>query len=100
MLDSLSKKKENQYIAQESVKFVNSLNHAHNAKKVDFPQGVLSSRRLCVKAPLAVFFGVTNPESTFKRFEDFLNAVDWASYEKIHQGFQSFDCVMNGKIEE
>lgn len=36
----------------------------------------------------------------FERFEDFLNAVDWASYEKIHQGFQSFDCVMNGKIEE
>lgn len=100
LLDSLSKKKENQYIAQESVKFVNSLNDAHNDKKVDFPQGVLSSRRLCVKAPLAVFFGVTNPESTFKGFEDFLNAVDWASYEKIHQGFQSFDCVMNGKIEE
>lgn len=99
LLDSLSKKKENQYIAQESIKFVKNLNDACNTKKVDFPKGVLSSRRLRIKAPLAVFFGVTNPERVFRKFEDFLNEVDWSSYENIHQGFKSFDYAFSDKTE-
>ena len=93
LLDSLNSVEENRYIVQRLREFVNSLSQDYDREKEKFPPSVLSSRRLRVKAPLAVFFGVTNPEGGFRRFETFLKEIDWSNYENIQQGFKVFDSV-------
>lgn len=100
LLDSLNSFEENRYLVDKSRKFVDTLVHDYDNKTAKFPPNVLSSRRMRVKAPLAVFFGITNPEGGFKTFEEFLNEIDWSVYENIHQGFKSFDCVFNSKTGE
>jgi hypothetical protein len=94
LLDSLNEIEENQHIVDKSRNFVNSLVQDYDNKAAKFPPNVLSSRRMRVKAPLSVFFGVTNPEGGFRTFEEYLKEIDWSAYENIQQGFKAFDSVL------
>lgn len=62
-----------------------------------FPAGLLQSRRLQIKAPLAVYFGVLNPERIFWKFEKVLNSVNWNQYRTVQNGLKAFDVVLNAK---
>lgn len=93
LLDALHEEEDNKYLVDESRKFVKNLYNAKQEGK-SFPDGVLKTRRLRTKAPLATFFGVVNPEGGFKRFEEFLNAVDWGKYEEVQKEFHIFDKVL------
>lgn len=99
LLNALSEKRKNSYIVQQSNEFVMHLMGTLNRWKLEgkteyFPDGVLKSRRLQTKAPLAVYFGIVNPERTFAKYEDILNSIDWSKYEKIQTDFMVFEDMM------
>lgn len=99
LLHALTEKRENTYLVQESNAFVAKLTEELHRQKLEghkecVPEGVLASRRSQIKAPLAVYFGVVNPERTFTKFDDILNSIDWSTYESIQTGFKAFDDVI------
>ena len=49
------------------------------------------SRRDKIKAPLAVFFGITIPERTFTNTNELLKSINWEKQETIRNIFKPFD---------
>lgn len=103
LLHSLAEKAENKYLVQQSEHFVEEIilmsDKGISTKKEAkiFPAGLLQSRRLQIKAPLAVYFGVLNPERIFCKFEKVLNSVNWNQYRTVQNGLKAFDVVLNAK---
>lgn len=94
LLNALQDDEDNRYLVEQSNSFVSHLIHKKQSGTVSFPYEVLQSRRLQIKAPLAVYFGVVNPERIFAKFEDVLGSIAWARYESINSGFRAFQSVM------
>lgn len=94
LLRALQDDEDNKYLAEQSDSFVNHLLDKKKNAAERFPKKVLQSRRLQIKAPLAVYFGIVNPERTFAKFEDVLESIDWIKYESINNSFREFEGVL------
>ena len=86
LLEALEKQEVNGFVARKSCEFVTEL-EGHKDELGPF----LSKRRLCVKAPMAVFFAITNPERAFHPFEDILLSVPWEKYNNVNETFALLD---------
>ncbi len=94
LLHALRDDEESEYLVKRSESFISDLIGEKKTGTASFPENVLKTRRLQIKAPLAVYFGVANPERTFDKFEEVLGSIDWAKYEAINNGFQAFESVL------
>lgn len=56
-----------------------------------FSDSYLSTRREQIKAPLAVFLGVTVPERTFDGMKKMMESIPWDNYQAIREMFAAFD---------
>lgn len=89
LLNALEEQENNRYLVQQSKNFVNELRN-----NMDLLNGYLSTRRLCVKAPLSVFFAITNPEKAYQPFKNIILSVTWEKYRVVQK---SFDLLNNFK---
>lgn len=88
LLDALSKKKGNSYIVEKSYQLIKKLVEEHgNISKDIFSDSYLHKRRDIVKAPLAVFLGITIPERVFAEQKKMLSDIPWGDYIKIQEDF-------------
>lgn len=86
LLSALEEQDQNRYLAQQSEIFVRGL-----IENREYLCSYLTNRRLCVKAPLAVFFAIANPERTFHSFDNILKSVSWEKYTTIRNAFHLLD---------
>lgn len=80
-------KSENEYLVVESENFVKKLINNH----VEFSDKYLKRRRDKIKAPLAVFLGVTMPEKSFLKEKDLFKAVPWENYISKSDSFKKLE---------
>ena len=86
LLDLLAEKEENKYLVKQRNNFVDSLKE--NREKFG---SYLCSRRLCVKAPMAVFFAIEDPDGSFDTKNSILLSVPWEEYSTVQKRFQALD---------
>lgn len=86
LLEALSEQRENNYIVGKSRSFVEML-----TSDMDKLKPYLQTRRLRVKAPLAVFFAIASPERVFSEMDEILKSVSWEKYKTIQRGFGLLD---------
>ena len=87
LLNALSEDAGNSYIVEKSRDVVRDL--LDNIDK--FSDSYLSTRREQIKAPLAVFLGVTVPERTFDGMKKMMESIPWDNYQAIREMFAAFD---------
>ena len=92
LLDALGKEEGNSYLAEKAKSFIRHL--LDNSER--FSDKYLSSRRDRIKAPLAVFLGVTVPERTFVETDKLLKSIPWKNYADIQKLFAPFSIFING----
>lgn len=78
------------YVAEQAIKFVKKL--IGNQYKLE--NKYLNKRRDCIKAPLAVYFGIISPEHIFKKMDPILKKIPWENYTTIQKGFEQFYCFL------
>ena len=78
------------YVAEQAIKFVKKL--IENQHKLE--NKYLNKRRDCIKAPLAVYFGIISPEHIFKKMDPILKKIPWENYTTIQKGFEQFYCFL------
>lgn len=77
-------RKQNEYLVDESNKFVKCLIENHDK----FSNEYLEKRRDKVKAPLAVYLGVTIPEKSFLKEKEMFKEVPWENYIDVSDGLE------------
>lgn len=82
----------NSFLAQESKRFVAELIKKKGSLSDDeWNPAFLKSRRMQVKAPLGVFFGVAWPDRAFNDAREMFKRIPWQKYRQIQTSFQAFD---------
>lgn len=87
LLNALAEDNGKTYIVKKSQDIIHDL--LENKEK--FSNEYLSSRRDKIKAPLAVFLGITIPERTFINTDELLKSINWEKQETIRNMFKPFD---------
>lgn len=92
LLNAIEHEPGNSFLSQEARKFVAELIKKKETLSSDeWNPDFLRSRRMQVKAPLGVFFGVAWPDRAFNDARDMFRRIPWPDYCQIQTSFQAFD---------
>ncbi|KGI89654.1 DUF3226 domain-containing protein [Megasphaera elsdenii] len=92
LLNAIEHEPGNSFLAQESKRFVAELIKKKGSLSDDeWNPAFLKSRRMQVKAPLGVFFGVAWPDRAFNDAREMFKRIPWQKYRQIQTSFQVFD---------
>lgn len=92
LLNAIEHEPGNSFLAQEAKRFVTGLiEKKENLTNAEWNPAFLKSRRMQVKAPLGVFFGVAWPDRAFNDAQDMFRRIPWQKYHQIQTSFQAFN---------
>lgn len=79
-------------LSQEAGNFVADLiKKKETLSSSEWNPNFLRSRRMQIKAPLGVFFGVAWPDRAFNDAREMFRRIPWSDYCQIQTSFQAFN---------